>query len=40
MLQQFIDEEIMKNLANQLNSAIEGLESPTDQHLLQLLRNF
>ncbi|MHA1512541.1 MAG: polyprenyl synthetase family protein [Candidatus Hodarchaeales archaeon] len=33
MLQQFIDEEIMKNLAKQLNLAIEGLESPTKDRI-------
>ncbi|MHA1212693.1 MAG: polyprenyl synthetase family protein [Candidatus Heimdallarchaeota archaeon] len=33
MLQQFIDEEIMKNLAKQLNFAIEGLESPTKDRI-------
>ena len=33
MLQQFIDEEIMINLAKQLNVAIEGLESPTKDRI-------
>ena len=33
VLQQFIDEKIMKNLAKQLNLAIEGLESPTKDRI-------
>ncbi|MHA1978564.1 MAG: polyprenyl synthetase family protein, partial [Candidatus Hodarchaeales archaeon] len=37
VLQQFIDEEIMKNLANQLNSAIEGLESPTKDRIREFI---
>ncbi len=37
MLQQFIDEEIMENLSNQLNSAIEGLESPTKDRIREFI---
>ena len=33
MLQQFIDEEIMENLVNYLNSAIDGLGSPTKERI-------
>ncbi|PWI48780.1 hypothetical protein CEE45_05165 [Candidatus Heimdallarchaeota archaeon B3_Heim] len=37
VLQQFIDEEITKNLAKQLNSAIEGLESPTKDRIREFI---
>jgi geranylgeranyl diphosphate synthase type II len=33
LLQHFIDEEIMTNLTEHLNSAIEGLESPTKERI-------
>jgi geranylgeranyl diphosphate synthase type II len=37
MLQQFIDKEITENLAEQLNTAIEGLESPTKERILDFI---
>ncbi|MHA2173715.1 MAG: polyprenyl synthetase family protein [Candidatus Hodarchaeales archaeon] len=37
MLQQFIDEEIMQNLAEKLHTAIGGLESPTKDRILEFI---
>ena len=37
MLQQFIDEEILENLAKHLNSAIEGLGSPTKDRIHEFI---